>query len=116
MKITKEKLKQLIKEEIDALGEGSFPTYFSIYDSAGKTTGSRLNDDNYVNISGPDEQPKLIMVASLVEYAKAGLEGRSANFTPTVYTIQKGQIMSMDSDEYRSTPLGKMQARYATEE
>ena len=113
MKITKEKLKQLIKEELDALGEGSFPTYFSIYDSAGKPTGNRLNDDSYVNISGPDEQPKLIMVASLVEYVKAG---PSANFTPTVYTIQKGKLMSIDSDEYRSTPLGKMQAKYATEE
>jgi len=116
MKITKEKLKQLIKEELSGLDEGQFSNTFDIRGDTGEPTGQRLHDDHYVNISSPDEQPKLIMVASLVEYAKAGIEGRSANFTPTVYTIQGGQMMSMDSDEYRSTGLGKMQAKYATEE
>ena len=87
-----------------------------MYDESGATTGQRVNGNSFININtDPKKQLQLVRVGELMDYIK---DADSPGYVPTpnVYTIQKGKLMSIDSDEYRSTPLGKMQAKYATEE
>lgn len=116
MKITKEKLKQLIKEELAALGEGAYPEYYSMYDEEGATSGQRVSGNSFININtDPKKQLQLVRVGELMDYIK---DADSPGYVPTpnVYTIQKGKLVSLTSDEYLSSDLGRMQAKYAVDE
>ena len=104
MKITKTQLKQIIKEELDALGEGSFPKHYDVRGPEGEPTGTRVSADGFVMV----DESSLMRMSEIVDFAKG--KG-STSWIPETYTVHQGQLMPM-----ADSPLGRMQAEAALTE
>jgi len=104
MKITKEQLKQLIKEELNGLDEGHFPKTLDVRGPEGEPTGQRLSEDHFIMV----DEDSLMKVGELVEFAVSKGQG---NWLPETYAMYQGQLVPKSE-----TPLGRMQAKAPPEE